>query len=239
VCRCVHDVVIASNDPSAPRQLVNAAWTSQRAEHALHPESASIDCMANTNKLQRQLMTMICKDGEGRNIIACQALLHNLRRRSFNQFFARFLPQLLDPEALQAMAIGLTDRDPQEIGGFLFAKSKGVFNKDCHLRHCAFHELNQGLENPENCGASHISPTVYDRLLRTLHRISTYCETEVIPSITLSHSLSLSLLSLLYTCVCLCACVRLYVCVCVCVAQILTQARTHVRPSHLSRMRQR
>ena len=71
----------------------------------------------------------------------------------------------------------VTDDSAEEQGGFLFAKQKGVLHSKLRMLLCGFHHITQKLADNAHFGNSHVSPTVYDRILSTLQYIARSCET--------------------------------------------------------------
>jgi hypothetical protein len=161
-----------------PRLLRNAAWSFEVARFRLCPEVSSFDTVANTNNLHLPVMTHRAVDPSGRNIMATQAVLQDLRGRTMNVFFGKLLPLVHSRATLQAVSVVLTDGDKQEISGIKYAKSVGVFHDECAWRPCQYHNITQGLENPEHFGKARVEPKVYDNILCTLNSIATYYETK-------------------------------------------------------------
>lgn len=113
--------------------------------------------------------------------MASQRLLQNERRRTMMTFFGKLLPRILSKAALLAIATVLSDRNRELVAGIVHARTIGVLHALCVWRPCLYHNITQGLENPENFGKAHCGSegsTVYDNILVTLNHIATRYETK-------------------------------------------------------------
>jgi hypothetical protein len=125
----IRNVIEIASDENAPRQLLNSAWSFERKNFDKYCESTRADTQANTNIRREYLLNLIAFGGNGQNIRAVQGLLQNQRRRSFNVFIGKLVPCVLSRKSLKCVSNILTDDDRQLQGGFQYARSVGVLNR--------------------------------------------------------------------------------------------------------------
>jgi hypothetical protein len=142
----VFDVVALTNNPAVPRQLLNAMWTFELArvlKFCSGPWRA--DTTADSNCLRRPLLSLVCTDGEGGNILAAQGLLIDEKIPAFASAQGKLLPLIIPVEALRAATIFIVDDCKAEKRALSYARERGVFSRSLDIRYCTYHLIDQEL----------------------------------------------------------------------------------------------
>jgi hypothetical protein len=180
----VFDVVTLTNIPAVPRQLLNAMWTFE-LERVLKFCSGpwQADTTADSNCLRRPLLSLVCKDGEGRNILAAQGLLIDEKIPAFASEYGKLLPLIIPVEALRAATIFIVDDCKAAKRGLSYARERGVFSRSLDIRYCTYHLIDQELID---LGDQHMHKGALHLISSALHDVVQKCESRDEALITLT-----------------------------------------------------
>ena len=138
--------LIVKNKKKQVRVLLAVGWARDEDLRVFHkfPESIKLDCTANTNREQRPLFNLVCKDSNNRLYTVLRCLLPSEKGAVFDTIINSVFPSILGKTACERVKAVITDGDAQEINACQKA-CKTLFINATHIT-CFWHMIHQSIK---------------------------------------------------------------------------------------------
>ena len=165
----VKELIVKNKDQNV-RVLLAVGWACDKdlCIFQKFPECIKLDCTACTNKEQRPLLNLVCKDSNNRLYTILRCLLPSEKGAVFDTIINSIFPTLLGSKTCERVKTVITDGDAQEINACQKA-CKTLFKNAQHIT-CFWHMIHQSIKK-----SSQIRHT---RLTKTLTQFTYFCATQ-------------------------------------------------------------
>ena len=165
----VKDLII-QNEDNKVRVLLAVGWARDEDLRVFQkfPECIKLDCTACTNKEQRPLLNLVCKDSNNRLYTILRCLLPSEKGAVFDTIINSIFPTLLGSKTCERVKTVITDGDAQEINACQKA-CKSLFKNATHIT-CFWHMIHQSIKKS--------SQIRHSRLTKTLTQFTYFCATQ-------------------------------------------------------------
>jgi hypothetical protein len=144
------------NNPRAPRQLRNAAWSrnDQVEQFARCGEVGGWDATQNTNSQQMYAGMLVGQSSTGRrNIVPVHTLFEDQKTSTFSWIFEHAFNFLLGNELVRLMEMFIVDENSEQIRAAKSLIGRDIWSVLTRIRICCWHKINVGFE--KNFGLQH------------------------------------------------------------------------------------
>lgn len=137
--------LIVRNKEKQVRVLLAVGWARDEDLRVFKkfPECIKLDCTANTNREQRPLFNLVCKDSNDRLYTVMRCLLPSEKGAVFDTIINSVFPSILGKTTCERVRTVITDGDAQEINACQKA-CQSLFTNATHIT-CFWHMIHQSI----------------------------------------------------------------------------------------------
>ncbi len=137
--------LIVTNKDNQVRVLLAVGWARDEDLRVFKkfPECIKLDCTASTNREQRPLFNLVCKDSNGRLCTILRCLLPSEKGAVFDTIINSVFPTILGKTTCERVRAVITDGDAQEINACQKA-CQTLFTNAEHIT-CFWHMIHQSI----------------------------------------------------------------------------------------------